>query len=112
MHIMYNITESFYGLIFFLCLFLMSVSVKNLNSTLSALQNKITQVEALGEKAPPSANMTESIRKIKDVIEETRNYVNRVKYSFKTGVSCLPPLIKASIIHIFILTVDQITTCT
>lgn len=61
-----------------LCLF----PVKNLNRALPALKDKITQVEALSRKAPPSANMTESIRRIKEVIEETRNYLNRVKLLF------------------------------
>lgn len=54
--------------------------MKNLNTALPLLKDKITQVEALSVKAPPSGNMTESIRRIKDVIEETRNFVNRVKY--------------------------------
>lgn len=53
--------------------------VKGLNKTLPALEDKITQVEALSRKAPSSANMTESIRGIKEIIEETRNYVNKVK---------------------------------
>ena len=55
-------------------------SVKNLNTTLPLLKDKITHVETLSVKGPPGGNMTESIRRIKDVIEETRNFVNRVKY--------------------------------
>lgn len=63
--------------------------MKNLNRALPALKDKITQVEALSRKAPPSANMTESIRRIKEVIEETRNYLNGVKYFFLNG--CVLP---------------------
>ncbi len=66
----------------------MSVSVKNLSMALPALKDKIKQAEALSEKVPAHANMTESIRRIKDVIEETRNYVNRVNVPLKS-VSCL-----------------------
>ncbi|KAF7659114.1 hypothetical protein LDENG_00003190 [Lucifuga dentata] len=49
-------------------------ALKNLNTTLT---DSLTQVENLFKKGP-SANMTESIRRIKDVIEETRNFVNRL----------------------------------
>lgn len=60
----------------------MLCAVKNLTTSIPVLKDKITQVKALSGKAPPGANMTESIRRIKDVIEETRNFVNRVKYFF------------------------------
>ena len=53
--------------------------VQELNNTLPGLEEKMTQIEALSRKAP---NMTESIRRIKEIkeiIEETRTYVNRVK---------------------------------
>lgn len=57
---------------------MVSVSVKNLSTALPALKDKIRRVEALSGKVPPSGNMTETITGIKDVIEETRNYANRV----------------------------------
>nr|XP_033477951.1 laminin subunit alpha-3 [Epinephelus lanceolatus] len=53
-------------------------ALKNLSTAVPVLEDKITQVEALSEKASPGANMTESIRRIKDVIEETRNFVDRL----------------------------------
>ncbi|XP_074492138.1 laminin subunit alpha-3 isoform X2 [Sebastes fasciatus] len=53
-------------------------ALKNLKAALPVLRDKITRVEALGAKVSPSDNMTESIRRIKDVIEETRNFVNRL----------------------------------
>lgn len=52
---------------------------RNLTQTLPLLEDKVRHVEELSRRAPPAgANMTESIRNIKDVIEETRNLVNRV----------------------------------
>lgn len=44
------------------------------------LNERISQVDALSGKTPPSANISESISSIKDLIAETRTYVNRVKY--------------------------------
>lgn len=55
----------------------------NINSGLPVLKDNLTQVDALSRKLPPGANLTESIRKIKDVIEETRNFLNRVSYNLK-----------------------------
>ncbi|XP_036969506.1 laminin subunit alpha-3 isoform X3 [Acanthopagrus latus] len=70
-------------------------TVKNLSTALPALKDKIRRVEALSEKVPPSANMTETIRGIKDVIEETRNYVNRLSlatsFNGKGHVELHPP---------------------
>ncbi|XP_078114223.1 laminin subunit alpha-3 [Sander vitreus] len=69
--------------------------VKNLMTALPVLKDKITQVEALSGKMPPTANMTESIRRIKDVIEETRNFVNRLPvattFNGKGHVELRPP---------------------
>lgn len=43
------------------------------------LEDQVRHVEGLSKRVPPvGENMTESIRKIKDIIEETRNLVNRV----------------------------------
>ncbi|XP_039668362.1 laminin subunit alpha-3 [Perca fluviatilis] len=70
-------------------------ALKNLNTALPVLKDKITQVEALSGKTPPTANMTESIRRIKDVIEETRNFVNRLPvattFNGKGHVELRPP---------------------
>lgn len=67
--------------------FILSVSVKTLNAALPVLRDNLTQFEALSRMVPPSANLTESIWKIKEVIEETRNFVNRVKFAFNCA-SC------------------------
>ncbi|XP_078024626.1 laminin subunit alpha-3 [Epinephelus lanceolatus] len=70
-------------------------ALKNLSTALPVLEDKITQVEALSEKASPGANMTESIRRIKDVIEETRNFVDRLSvattFDGKGHVELRPP---------------------
>uniref|UniRef100_A0A3B4VLD6 Laminin G domain-containing protein n=1 Tax=Seriola dumerili TaxID=41447 RepID=A0A3B4VLD6_SERDU len=70
-------------------------ALENLNASLPVLSNTLTEVEALIRKAPPSANMTESIRRIKDLIEETRNFVNRLSvattFSGKGHVELRPP---------------------
>lgn len=62
-------------LVTFVCLYL----VENLNKALPELHQKMEQVQALSKRAPPGGNMTESIWRIKDLIEETRNFVNRVE---------------------------------
>lgn len=57
----------------------MLIPGQNLSRTLPVLEDNIRHVEGLSKRAPPvGGNMSESIRKIKDVIEETRNLVNRV----------------------------------
>lgn len=51
----------------------------NLSQTLLVLEDKVRHVEALSGRVPPAGEtMTESIRTIKDVIEESRNLINRV----------------------------------
>ncbi|KAK5869930.1 hypothetical protein PBY51_024607 [Eleginops maclovinus] len=52
-------------------------TLKNLNKALPVLKDKITLVEALSGKRIPGANLTESIRRIKDVIKDTRNFLKR-----------------------------------
>ncbi|XP_068581622.1 laminin subunit alpha-3 isoform X2 [Cebidichthys violaceus] len=70
-------------------------ALKNLSSALTELKDKMTRVEALSVTAPPSGNTTESIRRIKDVIEETRNFVNRISvattFDGKGHVELRPP---------------------
>lgn len=46
------------------------------------MSDKLAEVKALGRTMSPHPNMTESIQRIKDIIEETRNFVNRVTFSF------------------------------
>ncbi|KAM7388561.1 hypothetical protein PAMP_024728 [Pampus punctatissimus] len=53
-------------------------ALKSLNTSLPVLRHNLTQVEALSREFPPSPNMTESIGQIKDVIEETGNFINRL----------------------------------
>ncbi|XP_070688258.1 laminin subunit alpha-3 [Pempheris klunzingeri] len=70
-------------------------ALTNLNTSLPVLRDKITKIEALSGKVPPTANMSESIRRIKDVIEETRNFVNRLSvattFNGKVYVELRPP---------------------
>lgn len=46
------------------------------------MSDKLAEVKALGRRMSPHPNMTESIQRIQDIIEETRNFVNRVTFSF------------------------------
>ncbi|KAM3619703.1 uncharacterized protein V6R79_012335 [Siganus canaliculatus] len=70
-------------------------ALDKLNSAIPVLKGKIAQVEALRGKVPSGANMTESIWRIKDVIEETRNYVKRLPlattFNGKGHVELQPP---------------------
>ncbi|TWW57618.1 Laminin subunit alpha-3 [Takifugu flavidus] len=55
---------------------------RNLSQNLPVLEDQVRHVEGLSKRAPPvGKNMTESIRKIKDVIEEARNLVNRLSFA-------------------------------
>ncbi|KAM7012856.1 laminin subunit alpha-3-like [Tautogolabrus adspersus] len=54
------------------------LTLKNLITALPVLKDKITIVEAFSGTAPPSGNISENIRRIKELIEETRNFVNRL----------------------------------
>ncbi|KAK5907285.1 hypothetical protein CesoFtcFv8_005153 [Champsocephalus esox] len=51
-------------------------TLKNLNTALPVLRDRLTDVEALSGKRLP-ASMTEIIRRIKDVIKETRHFLHR-----------------------------------
>ncbi|XP_055364396.1 laminin subunit alpha-3 isoform X2 [Betta splendens] len=53
-------------------------TLKRLKGALPGLKDKLTHVAALSRMAPPTANVTQSIWNIKDVIEETRTVVNRL----------------------------------
>lgn len=61
-----------------------------MTQTFPLLEDKVRHVEELSRRAPPiGANMTESIRNKKDVIEKTRNLVNRV-IIFRSGSQVNP----------------------
>ncbi|XP_054875241.1 laminin subunit alpha-3 isoform X3 [Amphiprion ocellaris] len=68
-------------------------ALKNFNRTFPVLSDKLAEVEALSGKTSP--NMTESIRRIKDIIEETRNFVNRLSitatFNGKGHIELHPP---------------------
>uniref|UniRef100_UPI0037E6FAA4 laminin subunit alpha-3 n=1 Tax=Semicossyphus pulcher TaxID=241346 RepID=UPI0037E6FAA4 len=70
-------------------------ALEKLNSALPVLTRKITEVEALSETAPPGGNMTGSIRRIKELMDETRTFVKRLSiattFSGKTHVELHPP---------------------
>eukprot|EP00064_Thunnus_orientalis_P005002 superscaffoldBa00000475_g5015 len=52
--------------------------MESINASFSVLSDNITQIEAFSRELSPGANMTETIRQIKDLIEETRTFVNRL----------------------------------
>ncbi|XP_067453634.1 laminin subunit alpha-3 [Thunnus thynnus] len=54
------------------------LALESINASFSVLSDNITQVEAFSRELSPGANMTETIRQIKDLIEETRTFVNRL----------------------------------
>ncbi|XP_067369206.1 laminin subunit alpha-3 isoform X2 [Channa argus] len=70
-------------------------TLNNLIESLPVLKSKLIKAEGLSRKVPLSANVTESIRRIKDVIEETRHFVNRLSiptsFNGKSHVELLPP---------------------
>ncbi|XP_058495004.1 laminin subunit alpha-3 isoform X2 [Solea solea] len=72
-------------------------ALTNLETALPVLTNRLRQVETLKGKVAPSANMTESIRRIKDVVDETRTFVNRLSiamtFNGKSHVELPPPRI-------------------
>lgn len=59
---------------------------ENLNRALPELYQKILEVQDLSKWVPPVGNMTESMWRIKDVIEETRNYLTTVRSIFHWSV--------------------------
>ncbi|XP_054586009.1 laminin subunit alpha-3 isoform X3 [Nothobranchius furzeri] len=70
-------------------------ALKSFNRELPVLSAKLKQISALSRKTPPAANITESIRRINDVIDETRNLVNRLSvattFNGKAHVELHPP---------------------
>lgn len=57
---------------------LLTGTVKKLNETWPTLEDTLSRVKNLCSQASPSVSMTDSIRRIKDVIEEARDIVKRV----------------------------------
>ncbi|XP_072297637.1 laminin subunit alpha-3-like [Eucyclogobius newberryi] len=58
-------------------------SVKNLLKTIPTLDDKISEVEKLTMDLSPLSNITENIRKIKDLIEQARDAANRIGIPMK-----------------------------
>ncbi|XP_041861831.1 laminin subunit alpha-3-like isoform X2 [Melanotaenia boesemani] len=69
--------------------------MKSFNRALPVLNNKLVQIKALSGGTPTSANITESIIRIKDIINEARNFVNRISaattFNGKGHVELHPP---------------------
>lgn len=55
--------------------------MKNLLDTIPSLNDKISEVENLTSQFTPLSNITENIRKIKELIEQARDAANRVRHS-------------------------------
>lgn len=53
-------------------------SVNELNKFFPALPDKLAEVENLSSRVPIRTNMSDSIMRIKDMIEQTRDMANRV----------------------------------
>ncbi|XP_041914213.1 laminin subunit alpha-3-like isoform X1 [Alosa sapidissima] len=58
-------------------------SVKNLSSTIPSLLDKINQIEELSTQAGPVTNVSENIKRIKELIEQARDAANRVTVPMK-----------------------------
>ncbi|KAM6948734.1 laminin subunit alpha-3-like [Aplochiton taeniatus] len=62
-------------------------SVKDLLNTIPSLQDKISEVEGLSSQLSPGTNVTENIKRIKELIEQARDAANRVVVPMKfTGL--------------------------
>ncbi|XP_005479284.1 laminin subunit alpha-3 isoform X2 [Oreochromis niloticus] len=70
-------------------------AVKSFDKAFPVMSDKLAEVKALGRKMSPHPNMTESIQRIKDIIEETRNFVNRLPlgttFNGKSHIELHPP---------------------
>ncbi|XP_061540188.1 laminin subunit alpha-3-like [Phycodurus eques] len=70
-------------------------AVRSLETALPVVRDKFAQVEALGKTSPTSGNMTENIRRIKDLVQETRSYLNRLSlatpFNGKAHIELHPP---------------------
>ncbi|XP_041698140.2 laminin subunit alpha-3 isoform X2 [Coregonus clupeaformis] len=70
-------------------------SVRNLLNTIPSLQDKILEVEELSSQLSPVTNISENIKRIKELIEQSRDAANRVvvpmKFSGEGHVELRPP---------------------
>ncbi|KAM8850161.1 laminin subunit alpha-3-like isoform 2-T2 [Spinachia spinachia] len=53
-------------------------TVKNLLKTIPSLDDKLSEMENLASDFPPLSNISENIKKIKDLIEQARDAANRI----------------------------------
>lgn len=53
--------------------------MKNLLKTIPSLDAKLSEMENLTSEFPPMSNISENIKKIKDLIEQARDAANRVR---------------------------------
>uniref|UniRef100_A0A8C7KH65 Laminin subunit alpha 3 n=1 Tax=Oncorhynchus kisutch TaxID=8019 RepID=A0A8C7KH65_ONCKI len=72
-----------------------SQSMKNLLNTIPSLQDKISEVEELSSQLSPVTNISENIKRIKELIEQSRDAANRIvvpmKFSGEGHVELRPP---------------------
>ncbi|KAK6302715.1 hypothetical protein J4Q44_G00270700 [Coregonus suidteri] len=70
-------------------------SVKNLLKTIPSLQDKILEVEDLSSQLSPVTNVSDNIKRIKELIEQARDAANRIvvpmKFSGEGHVELRPP---------------------
>ncbi|XP_061682071.1 laminin subunit alpha-3 isoform X2 [Syngnathoides biaculeatus] len=70
-------------------------AVRSLETVLPMVREKFARVEALGKTSPPSGNVTENIRRIRDLVQETRSYLNRLSlatlFNGKGHIELRPP---------------------
>ncbi|KAJ8372354.1 hypothetical protein AAFF_G00290230 [Aldrovandia affinis] len=58
-------------------------SVKNLSNTIPSLLDKISQIENLNSQLSPASNVSENIKRIKELIELARDAANRITVPMK-----------------------------
>ncbi|KAJ8272625.1 hypothetical protein GJAV_G00091440 [Gymnothorax javanicus] len=58
-------------------------SVKNLTNTIPSLLDKISQIENLSDQLTPTGNVSENIKRIKELIELARDAANRITVPMK-----------------------------
>uniref|UniRef100_A0A674EKB8 Laminin subunit alpha 3 n=1 Tax=Salmo trutta TaxID=8032 RepID=A0A674EKB8_SALTR len=72
-----------------------SQSMKNLLNTIPSLQDKISEVEELSSQLSPVTNISENIKRIKELIEQSRDAANRIvvpmKFNGEGHVELRPP---------------------
>ncbi|XP_051929111.1 laminin subunit alpha-3 [Hippocampus zosterae] len=70
-------------------------AVTTLDWEFPVVRDKLAQVEALGRRLLTRGNMTENISRIKDLVQETRSYLNRLslatRFTGKSHIELHPP---------------------